>query len=104
MFDRKRRDTKVETIERSCGIDLHPRGDMLLGNLLEERGFGFLTQLVAAYRMRATSHARKRRAFASFPGRALESLRALGAPGAGWDLSEMSAAIESAAARCGRPD
>lgn len=192
MFDRKRSDTKVETIERTYGIDLHARGDMLLGNLLEERGFDSLTQLLTAYRMQATSHARKRRVFSSFHaedlaqvnglrlmlrnpniaiefhdggvsapidsengaylrktirekihacsilacligngtawrewvdweirtalemgkgicgirlkgsrGRAPELLRALGAPVAGWDLREMVAALECAAARRG---
>lgn len=77
MFARKRSDTKVATIEATYGIDLHVRGDMLLGNLLEERGFGSLTQLLAAYRMRAISHARKRRVFASFHAEDLPQVRGL---------------------------
>jgi hypothetical protein len=66
MFHRKRSDTRVSTIEETYGIDLNVRGDMKIGNLLEERGFESLSQLVSAYRMQATSHARKRRVFTSF--------------------------------------
>jgi hypothetical protein len=39
---------------------------MLLGNLLEERGFDSLTQFLTAFRGQATSHARQRRLFLSF--------------------------------------
>jgi hypothetical protein len=66
MFRRIRDDTKVETIERRYGIDLHARGDMLLGNLLEERGFDSLSQLLVAYNGKSTKPARKRRLFLSF--------------------------------------
>jgi hypothetical protein len=66
MFTRKRSDTRVDTIEAQYGIDLNARGDTLLGNLLEQRGFDSLTQLLDAYRGRATEHARSRRVFLSF--------------------------------------
>lgn len=66
MFRAKRDDTLVRSIESTYNIDLHVRGDMTLGNLLEQRGFDSLTQLLAAYRGRATSHARRRRLFLSF--------------------------------------
>ena len=39
---------------------------MLLGNLLKKRGFDSLTQLLKAYRGKATVFARKRRVFTSF--------------------------------------
>lgn len=66
MFRAKRDDTLVATIERQYGIDVHARGDMTLGTLLEERGFDSLTQFLEAYRGRLTRHARKRRLFLSF--------------------------------------
>jgi hypothetical protein len=66
LFSRKRSDTLVSTIEREYGLDLHVRADMLLGNLLDQRGFDSLTQLLAAYRGKLTEHARKRRVFLSF--------------------------------------
>lgn len=66
VFRSKRSDTTVGTIEVRYGIDLHARSDMLLGNLLEERGFDSLSQLVRALRGQLTIHARKRRLFLSF--------------------------------------
>jgi len=66
MFRTKRSDTKVGTIEARYGIDLHARSDMLLGNLLDERGFDSLSQLVRAFRCQLTVHARRRRLFLSF--------------------------------------
>ncbi len=66
MFTRKRRDTRIETIEHDYGINLNARSDTLLGNLLEERGFNTLTQLLNAYRGHATQHAKRRRTFLSF--------------------------------------
>lgn len=39
---------------------------MTLGNLLEERGFDSLTQLLEAYKCKLTYHARRRRIFISF--------------------------------------
>jgi hypothetical protein len=66
MYRQKRDDTYVGTIEATYGLNLHARADMLLGNLLEERGFDSLSQLLIAYRGRATSHARRRRIFLSF--------------------------------------
>jgi len=66
MFVRKRGDTRVGTIEHQYGINLNARADMLLGNLLQERGFDSLTQLLQAYNRRLTYHARRRRVFLSF--------------------------------------
>jgi len=62
----KRSDTKVESIEASYSVNLNARGDMLLGNLLKERGFDSLTQLLEAYRGKLAYHPRKRRLFLSF--------------------------------------
>jgi hypothetical protein len=66
MFRSTRDDTLIKTIEARYGIDLNARGDTKLGNLLEKRGFGSLTQLLKAYRGDLTSHARKRRVYISF--------------------------------------
>lgn len=66
MFQRKRSDTSVASVERAYGINLNVRSDALLGNLLRVRGFDSLTQLVDAYHKRLTYHARKRRLFLSF--------------------------------------
>lgn len=66
MFHKKRDDTLVRTIEQDYGIDLNVRGDTKLGNLLEDRGFDSLSQLLDAYHGRLFSHARKRRLFLSF--------------------------------------
>ena len=64
-FRRKRSDTSVASIEKKYGINLNVRSDMLLGNLLEQRGFDSLTQLLEAYRGHLTYHPRKRRIFLS---------------------------------------
>ena len=66
MFRSKRSDTKVENVEQTYGINLNARGDMLLGNLLEDRGFDTLSQFLDAYRGRLGYHPRKRRTFLSF--------------------------------------
>jgi hypothetical protein len=66
MFTRKRSDTRIDTIEAQYGVNMNTRGDTLLGNLLEQRGFDSLTQLLDAYWGRATQHARSRRVFLSF--------------------------------------
>jgi hypothetical protein len=66
VFRRKRGDTTVESIERQYGVDLNARGDMLLDNLLEERGFDSVTQLLQAFHGRLTEHGRRRRLFISF--------------------------------------
>jgi hypothetical protein len=66
VFRMKRDDTRVATIERQYGIDVHARGDMTLRTLLEERGFKSLSQYLDAYRCRLPYHARKRRLFLSF--------------------------------------
>ena len=66
MFRATRDDTLIKTVESRYGIDLHARGDTKLGNLLEERGFDSLTQLLRAYRGELTTHSRKRRIYLSF--------------------------------------
>jgi hypothetical protein len=66
VFRSKRDDTLIKTLEAEYRIDLNARSDMTLGNLLEKRGFDSLTQLLTAYRGKATSHARRRRLFLSF--------------------------------------
>ena len=66
MFRAKRSDTRVANIEQTYGINLNARGDMLLGNLLEERGFDSQSQLLEAYYGRLNYHPRKRRTFLSF--------------------------------------
>lgn len=66
MYRAKRDDTLVHTIENQYGIELHARSDMKLGNLLTERGFDSLSQLLDAYYGRLSSHARKRHLFLSF--------------------------------------
>jgi len=66
MFRRKRDDTTVESIEKTYRINLNARSDMLLGNLLDERGFDSLSQLLKAYRGNLTEHAKRRRVFLSF--------------------------------------
>ncbi|HEY6252719.1 MAG TPA: TIR domain-containing protein [Candidatus Angelobacter sp.] len=66
MFRSARDDTLVRTIEARYSIDLHARGDTKLGNLLDNRGFDSLTQLVKAYRGELTRHACKRRVYLSF--------------------------------------
>ena len=65
-FRTKRSDTKVASIEATYGINLNARSDMLLGNLLEERGFDSLSQLLEAYRGKLAYHPRRRRLFLSF--------------------------------------
>ena len=66
MFRQKRGDTRIDSIEGTYGINLNARGDALLGNLLQDRGFDSLTQLLSAFRGNATSPARRRRLFLSF--------------------------------------
>lgn len=66
MFRQKRADTRVGNIEKTYNVDLNARGDQLLGNLLEERGFDSLTQLLRAYRGGLQFHPRRRRLFLSF--------------------------------------
>jgi hypothetical protein len=66
MFRAKRSDTTVGSIEKKYGVNLNARSDMLLGNLLEERGFESQSQLLSAYYGRLFEHTRKRRTFLSF--------------------------------------
>lgn len=56
----------VGTIEDTYGISLNARRDMLLGNLLEERGFDSLSQLLKAYHGNLDFHPTRRRLFLSF--------------------------------------
>ena len=66
LFRVIRSDTLIRTVERRYKIDLHARADMKLGNLLDQRGFDSLTQLLLAYRGGLRHHPRKRRVFLSF--------------------------------------
>jgi hypothetical protein len=75
MFRVIRGDTLVRTVERRYKIDLHARDDMKLGNLLDQRGFDSLTQLLQAYRRGLRYHPRKRRVFLSFHAEDLAQVR-----------------------------
>lgn len=66
IFHRKRRDTTVGSIEEQYHVDLNARSDMLLGGLLEDRGFDSLSQFLTAFRGKLGYHARRRRVFLSF--------------------------------------
>jgi antiphage defense system Thoeris ThsB-like protein len=66
VFRQKRDDTLISNIEKMYRLDFRARGDMRLGNLLDERGFESLSQFLDAYRGRLGSHARTRRVFISF--------------------------------------
>jgi hypothetical protein len=66
MFRSTRDDTLVRTIEARYGMNLNVRGDTKLGNLLDNRGFDSLTQLIKAHRGKLTQHACKRRVYLSF--------------------------------------
>lgn len=66
MFRRKRDDTTVGTIEDQYRISLNVRRDTLLGNLLDDRGFDSLSQLIQAYRGQLAYHPKPRRVFLSF--------------------------------------
>lgn len=66
MFRTKRSDTTVASIEKTYGINLNARSDMLLRTLLQERGFDSQTQLLDAYYGRLDYHPRKRKLFLSF--------------------------------------
>jgi hypothetical protein len=66
VFRQKRDDTLISNIEKMYRLDFRARGDMRLGNLLDERGFESLSQFLDAYRGRLSSHARTRRVFISF--------------------------------------
>src|SRR5579859_7140648 len=68
MFQQKRSDATVRSIEETYKINLSARVDMKLGNLLDERGFESLSQLLKAYRGEAATPARRRKVFPSFHG------------------------------------
>lgn len=56
----------IGSVELSYGLNLNARADALLGNLLVDRGFDSLSQLLTAYHGNATSHAKRRRLFLSY--------------------------------------
>jgi hypothetical protein len=66
MYRQKRADTLVGSIERKYGIKLNARSDARLGNLLGDRGFASLSELLKAHRGRLDYHASPRRVFLSF--------------------------------------
>jgi hypothetical protein len=66
VFRKKRGDTTVGSIEGSYGIEVNARDDMLLRNLLDERGFESQTQFLEAYYGRLSQPAARRRVFISF--------------------------------------
>ncbi len=66
MIRAKRSDTLVSKIEAQHRIALNCRSDALLGNLLADRGFDSLTQLVRASKRKAVRHARPRQVFVSY--------------------------------------
>src|SRR5579871_3980606 len=68
VIRRKRSDTRVDTIEKRYRVELHARGDMLLGNILARRGFDSQSQLISASKGHLRYHARRRRLFLSFHG------------------------------------
>jgi hypothetical protein len=66
MYRQKRQDTLVGSVEDTYGINLNARRDMMLGTLLEQRGFDSLSQLLKAARGQLTYHPRARSLFLSF--------------------------------------
>lgn len=45
-FRAKRKDTKIETIEKKYGLDLGVRSDMHLGTYLEKNGYSSLSKML----------------------------------------------------------
>lgn len=68
MYRQKRTDTFVETVEDTYRVRLNARREMHIGNLLKERGFESLTQLVTAARGQLHYHPCPRMVFSSFHG------------------------------------
>jgi hypothetical protein len=66
MFERADGEQLVSEIEATYKINLNARADTKLKNLLLERGFDSLSQLLKAYRGQADSHSKRRRIFPSF--------------------------------------
>lgn len=66
MYRQKRSDTLVSSIEHKYRINLNTRSDTKLGNLLYERGFASLSELLRAHNRRLDYHASPRRVFLSF--------------------------------------
>src|ERR1700688_5190688 len=75
MFRSARGDTLSRTIEQRYNINLHVRDDMKLDNLLSQRGFESLTQLLQAHRGALTYHPKRRRLFLSFHAEDLPQVR-----------------------------
>ena len=46
QFVAKRFDTKISTIEKKYNVDLGVRGDMKLGNYLEQKGYPSLSKML----------------------------------------------------------
>jgi hypothetical protein len=66
MFRSKRADTLVRSIEQTYRVRLNARSDMKLKNLLVQRGFESLSQLLKAARGQLTFHPKPRSVFLSF--------------------------------------
>lgn len=66
VFRQKRCDTSVGAIEAAYGVRLNARSDMELGNLLHQRGFESLSQLLRAARGKQFTHPCARSIFLSF--------------------------------------
>lgn len=66
MIRRKRKDTRVASVERLYGIDLNARDDMRLTTLLRERRFNSQTEFLKAHRGGLDRHAASRSVFLSF--------------------------------------
>ena len=46
QFAAKRKDTKIETIEKKYNVDLGVRSDMKLGNFLKKKGYKSLSEML----------------------------------------------------------
>jgi hypothetical protein len=66
MYRQKRADASVGAIEAAYGVRLNTRSDAKLGNLLEQRRFESLSQLVRAARGKQFTHPYPRTVFLSF--------------------------------------
>lgn len=75
MFRQKRSDTLIGSVEDMYGVTLNARSDAKLGNLLADRGFDSLSQLLDAYHRRLDYHASPRRLFLSFHREDLDQVR-----------------------------
>ncbi len=80
MYRQKRADTSVGAIEAAYGVRLNTRSDAKLGNLLEQRGFESLSQLVRAARGKQFTHPYSRTVFLSFHQEDLAQVRGFRLP------------------------